>query len=174
MKLLRLSLLVGGSLAQLVVCFTCGALIWFATSGVRAASVRNEKLLGPDHDTEISEELNDLVGPTIEAIYMYQHDHGRYPSGIEALLPVYLDDLPSSYMQGRVVYDSRALYGIPFYFGFRGNYSGAISMHGWAIFYCPSSICTIDDWPGTRRIDDTWLFGHSSFLGMRDPSFCVA
>jgi len=31
----------------------------------------------------------------------------------------------------------------------------------WSLLYCPISICTIEG-PGTRRIDDTWLFIHSS------------
>lgn len=130
-------------------------------SVIQSGNRRNEKLLGPDYDAEISEELNSLAQPTIEALYKYQRDHGSYPADIDSLVPTYVEKVPSSYMGGRVVYDPRPLYGVPFYFAFRGNYSGKYLLHGWSLLYCPIPICTVEG-PGTRRIDDTWLFVHSS------------
>ena len=142
----------------MIACMACIAIF---VSIVQSANRRNEKLLGPDYDAEISQELNDLAQPMIEALHEYQLDYGSYPADIDSLMPTYVEKVPSSYMRGRVVYSRRALYGVPFYFGFRGNYSGRYSLHGWSLLYCPISICTVEG-PGTRRIDDTWLFIHSS------------
>ena len=153
-------LLISGSLLSMIACVVCIAV---PVSIVHGENRRNKKLLGPDYDAEISEELNSLALPTIEALLEYQLDHGSYPTDIESLVPTYIEEVPSSYMRGRLVYDQRALYGVPFYFGFRGNYSGIYSWHGWSLLYCPISICTVEG-PGTRRIDDTWLFIHSSAL----------
>ena len=151
-------LLISGSLLSMIGCMACIAVF---VSIVQSENRRNKKLLGPDYDAEISEELNSLAQPTIEALLEYQLDHGSYPADIDSLVPRYVEKVPSSYMRGRVVYDQEGFYGVPFYFAFRGNYSGIYSLHGWSLLYCPISICTIEG-PGTRRIDDTWLFIHSS------------
>lgn len=154
----RRFLLISGLLLYIIACLGCLAVI---VSFVQNENRRNEKLLGSDYDAEISEELNSLAQPTIEALLAYQHDHGCCPTDLDSLVPTYVEKVPSSYMRGRVVYDRRALYGVPFYFSFRGNYSGTYFLHGWSLLYCLISICTVEG-PGTRRIDDTWLFIHSS------------
>jgi hypothetical protein len=122
----------------MIACIVCIAVL---VSIVQSENRRNKKLLGPDYDAEISEELNSLAQPTIEALLEYQLDHGSYLTDIESLMPTYIEKVPSSYMRGRLVYDQRALYGVPSYFGFRGNYSGIYSWHGWSLLYCPISIC---------------------------------
>ena len=150
-------LLISGSLLSMIACIAVFVLI------VQSGNRRNEKLLGPDYDAEISEELNSLAQPTIKALLEYQLDHGSYPANINYLVPTYVEKVPSLYMRGRLVYDQEGAYGIPFYFAFRGNYSGKYSWHGWSLLYCPNSLCTVEG-PGTRRINDTWLFIHSSAL----------
>jgi hypothetical protein len=154
----RRFLLISVLLLPLITCLTCIAVL---VSFIQGENRRNEKLLGSDYDAKISEELNSLAQPTIEALLAYQRDHGSYPTDINSLVPTYVEKVPSSYMRGHLVYDRRELYGVPFYLAFRGNYSGTYFLHGWNLLYCPISICTVDG-PGTRRIDDTWLFIHSS------------
>ena len=124
---------------------------------------RNEKLMSGKYDTVLSKELHQTAYPTLEAILAYQRDHSEYPNDIESLITNQETKYPSSYMGGYLVYIPEPFYGVPFYFGFRGNYSGVYFLHGWIIAYCPSSICTIP-LSGTRRIDDTWVFIHSSAL----------
>lgn len=124
---------------------------------------RNDKLLSGRYDTIISKELGELATPTVEAIIAHHQTHGQYPKDIDSLDSQYKALVPASYMDGRLIYIPETYYGAPFFFGFRGNYSGWYSMHGWAIVYCPEPLCTIPE-TGTRRIDDTWIFIHSSAL----------
>jgi len=133
----------------------------FCVLSVQRGIDRNDKLLSGKYDTILSRELDENARATVEAIIAYQRDHGQNPSNIDALIPDYAAKYSSSYMGGRLVYDPEPWYGVPFYFGFRRNYSGLYFMHGCVIAYCPVSICTIPH-SGTRRIDDTWLFIHSS------------
>src|SRR5215216_568968 len=98
---------------------------------------RNDKLLSGKYDLVLSQELDEYARPTIEAIIAYQHDHGQNPGNIDSLIPDYAAKYSSSYMGGRLTYVPEPWYGVPFYFGFRGNYSGSYFMHGWVIAYCP-------------------------------------
>lgn len=122
---------------------------------------RNDKLLSGKRDSLISKELNEIANPVIDKINLYKSEHGEYPETIEALIPTYIKKIPSEYLGGRVIYQTDPYYGVPFYFAFRGNYSGRYFLHGWAIIYCPVSMCEISG-PPSRRIDDNWIFVHSS------------
>lgn len=122
---------------------------------------RNEKLLSGRYDALMAQELNQMALPTVDAIVQYNADHQQYPDNLAVLVPNYVLNPPSKYLGGRVVYTPRPSYGVPFYFGFSGNYSGSYFMHGWGIVYCPVSLCELSD---PRRLDDNWIFIHSSAL----------
>ncbi len=132
------------------------AAFWFWLGGQR-----NDRLLSGKYDGEISRELQTRADPVAAALLRYQADTGSPPDKLEQLVPNYIKSLPDGYMGGRLVYDPRPYYGVPFFFGFRGNYSGIYFLHGWSLIYCPAAACQLSG-SGSRRIDDTWMFVHSS------------
>jgi hypothetical protein len=106
----------------------------------------------------------------IKAIDKYYQDHNQYPIDLDALVPDYLDKAPGIYIKhGNKLYYSiteHTLFeGLPFSFKINGNYPGLAFIHGWSLYYCPIEVdgCNVD-YEGVNRIDDNWIWIHSSAL----------
>ena len=114
----------------------------------------------------LAQKLNTFSTPIIEAIDEYQKDHGEYPKDLQILIPDYLSRDLGAVIGDRLTYIPEPYNGVPFYFGFSGNYWGLAFMHGWGVIYCPLSICEIQDMPndGVHRKGENWIFIHSSAL----------
>ena len=111
----------------------------------------------------LAKQLNTYSAPILQAIYQYKDEHGEYPKDLSALVPQYLQKEPYAAFGEKLRYTPENFHGAPFYFGFYGHYSGLAFMHGWFYIYCPSSSCDVVG-DGVDRIDENWIFMHSSAL----------
>jgi hypothetical protein len=125
----------------------------------------NEKqaLAAERSNAALAKQLNAYSDPVIQAIYKYKEEHGQFPKDLLILVPQYLPEEPYAAFGEKLFYSPDADYGAPFYFAFYGHYSGLAFMHGWFYQYCPSSSCD-DNGEGVYRIDENWIFVHSSAL----------
>jgi hypothetical protein len=122
------------------------------------------ELAAKQRNAALAKQLNSYSDPIIQAIYKYKDDHREFPKDLLVLVPQYLPEEPyAAFGEELVYFPNDDYYGAPFYFAFNGHYSGLAFMHGWSYKYCPSSSCS-DNFEGVYRIDENWIFMHSSAL----------
>jgi hypothetical protein len=113
----------------------------------------------------LEKQLDNYSIPIIQAIYKYEKENDEFPKDLHNLVPRYLPEEPYAVFGDKVEYSPNGELGPPFYFGFRGNYSGIALLHGYSYIYCPLINCDND---GTYRIGENWIFVQfgvlSSFL----------
>jgi len=104
----------------------------------------------------------------IEAIEKYYEDREQYPADLSDLVPDYLAEVPGIYIRNgeRLTYKPEPMYENtpPYTFSIYGHYPGFASMHGWTLYYCPASYEGCSDGGNSYRINQNWLWIHSSAL----------
>ena len=120
-----------------------------------------------EEEFNISEEIKEYE-PIIDSIESYHQDSGNYPANLSDLIPDYLDEIPSINIRSvnRLLYQPEPMWEDSPLFTFKisGNYPGFIrGLHGWALYYCPSYFSGCNIGGDSYRIDDNWLWIHSSW-----------
>jgi hypothetical protein len=127
----------------------------------------NSFIVRIEKDFDLSSVLPEY-NKVIDAIEEYYENWGHYPARLADLVPDYLPEVPGIYIRNgeRLTYKPEPMYeSTPsFTFSIYGHYPGLAFMHGWTLFYCPVSYegCTAGG--SSYRINDLWLWIHSSAL----------